>query len=1197
MMKHTQAMVVAPDSAAGDWPSRALAAMGCQSGQVITSSLRALRTAQRRGPGLAIICLTPPWQEEGLAIAGLLRSLPGQRLILISQKTSPHLLEQAQALGAEALLIPPLSEATLQAAVALALARPEGTSQDRRAEAAHCQRAEQSLRASEENLRGLLNATTQSALLMTLDFKVLAINQEGARRFGGTPEQLLGQDLSRHFSPELYQIRRGMVDTLVKTGRPLSFVDQRGPYLLENQFYPLFDQEGRVERVAVFSQDVSETKRAEDERRHSLSLLAAALEATADGILITDAQGQTRRWNRKFLEIWNFPEEILRGGDGEQARQYALSQLKDPQGFMSKVRWLYDHPQETSSELLEFLDGRLVERHSQPHRLGDQVVGRVWSFRDVSQRHRAEKQVSELLELSQSIIDHSTVGIAVYRHDGQCVLANQSLGGITGGSPAQTLAQNFRALASWRESGLLAAALKALESGSPQSLEARFLSSFGKQMWVHATLTRFLRGGQPHLLLFIEDISERKRGQDRLKDSEARFRMLFERAGEAIFLLEGPSQEAGRIVELNHAAAQMHGYAREELLAKHLTDLEVLEAALQFPERLENIAQGQWISVEVEHLRRDGARFPVEFSAGLLKIEGQDFILAFCRDISLRRQGEEHLKLAAKVYENTVEGVLITDSEGQVIMVNQAFSQITGYDAAEVIGESPPILRTEELPPELYESMWGALVTQGQWRGEVWNRRKNGEAYPEWVTISRITDALGNTSNYIAVFHDLTEIRRGEEQIKYQAHHDALTGLPNRVLFDDRLEQAMAHADRKGQRLALLFLDLDRFKQINDSLGHQVGDLMLQEVARRIKGCLRETDTVALLGGDEFTVIVPDVGGIEGTMEAARRILASLEAPFVLRGHELFTTASLGITLYPDDARDRESLLKNADLAMYRAKDQGRNNYQLFTPDLNALVMRRLDLESRLRRALENHELRVHYQPKISLASGLVIGTEALVRWQRGETLVGPMEFIPLAEDNGLILPIGEYVLEAACRQTAQWHREGLGGLSVAVNISARQFQQQDLVALVRQALRKSGLEPGFLELEITESTVMTDVQKAISILKVLSGLGVKISLDDFGTGYSSLFYLRQFPISSLKIDKSFIDDIPHKEDDVAIAQAVISLARSLGLQVVAEGVETQAQLDFLREHDCDVIQGFYFSRPLPPQRLPDFLRQHSRRL
>ncbi|MFH1034448.1 MAG: PAS domain S-box protein [Pseudomonadota bacterium] len=1081
-----------------------------------------------------------------------------------------------------------------------------GEDQEERARTATLQRgaladqaplARQFLNASEEALRGLLNATTQSAMLLDLDFRVLAINEVGARRFGVKPEQLLGQDLSQHFTPELYQSRRARLDSVINSGRAVRFVDQRGPYTLENNLYPLFDDQGRVWRVAVFSHDISEQKRAEAELEHSLSLLTAALESTADGILVTSSQGQIIRWNRKFQDLWQISEDLLMSGGGEATRRAVQRQLKDPEAFMAKVKWLYEHPEEPGLELLEFLDGRLVERHSLPQYLGGKVVGRVWSFRDVTERRQAEKQVAELLELSQSIINHSTLGIAAFSQDGQCVLANQSLSRIIGGSTAQTLSLNFYRLESWRRSGMLDSARAALESGRTQRLEAHVSTTFGREIWCHATFTSFLREGEPHLLLFVEDISERKRDQDRLLDSEARFRTLFERAGEAIFLLGGQGEQTVRIVELNRAAASLHGYTRDEMQGMLLSDLLVGEDASRLAERLEQMAQGQWISGEVEHLRKDGSRFPLEFSAGTLKLEEQAYILVFLRDISARRRGEEQLKLAAKVYENTVEGVLITDSVGAVIMVNPAFSHITGYQPSEVIGESPLILRTDDLPLEIYETMWEALITNGRWQGEIWNRRKNGEAYPEWVTISRIADSMGHATNYIAVFHDLTDIRRGEEQIKYQAHHDALTGLPNRTLFDDRLEQAMAHSDRQGQRLALMFLDLDRFKQINDSLGHQVGDMMLQEVARRIKGCLRDTDTVARLGGDEFTVIVPNVGGLEGTMEAARRILRSLEASFLLKGHELFTTASLGITLYPDDARDRESLLKNADLAMYRAKDQGRNNYQLFTPDMNAQVMQRLSLESRLRRALEKQELRVHYQPKVSLASGLVIGTEALVRWQREDTLVGPMEFIPLAEENGLILPIGEYVLDTACRQTAQWHAQGLTGLTVAVNISARQFQRQDLLALVQRVLQRSGLPPAFLELEITESTVMADVQKAIAILKVLAGLGVKISLDDFGTGYSSLYYLRQFPISSLKIDKSFIDDIPQKEDDVAIAQAVISLARSLGLQVVAEGVETQAQLEFLRAHDCDIMQGYLFSRPLPPQQIPELLRAHGQGL
>ena len=568
-------------------------------------------------------------------------------------------------------------------------------------------------------------------------------------------------------------------------------------------------------------------------------------------------------------------------------------------------------------------------------------------------------------------------------------------------------------------------------------------------------------------------------------------------------------------------------------------------------------------------------------------------LIGAVQDITEIRRSEEQMRLLGRVFEKTIEGILVTDENGVIEMVNPAFTAITGYTEEEAVGARPNILSSGRQGAEFYQELWAQLLRNGFWQGEIWNRRKSGEAFPEWLTITAMQNQQGRVTHYVGVFHDITELKRSEEQITYQAYHDALTDLPNRLLFNDRLTMATAQARRKNQGLSLLFLDLDNFKNINDSLGHAVGDLLLQSVAKRLLRWVREEDSVARLGGDEFIILL-SVDDPDYAVHVAQRILDSLGEPFWVKGHELYISASIGITLCPQDGHDPETLVSNADLAMYQAKARGRNNYQFFTPALNAQVRHRIALEGNMRRALERDEFQVYYQPKVELETGRMVGFEALVRWERPEVgLVSPNDFIPVAEETGLIVELGKFVLEAACKQTRQWHDQGYSHLHVAVNLSPRQFQQKDLVDMVRRTLHDTGLPPQFLELEVTENVVMYSVEDAIQTLRELNELGVNLSLDDFGRGYSSLYYLKRFPIQTLKIDRSFVCDIIHNPDDAAIVNTIISMSRNLNLKVIAEGVETEQQLDFLKQHRCDQMQGFLFSRPVPAVEIDQYLNEN----
>jgi diguanylate cyclase (GGDEF)-like protein/PAS domain S-box-containing protein len=553
------------------------------------------------------------------------------------------------------------------------------------------------------------------------------------------------------------------------------------------------------------------------------------------------------------------------------------------------------------------------------------------------------------------------------------------------------------------------------------------------------------------------------------------------------------------------------------------------------------------------------------------------------QDITLRKQSEKQLALAAKVFESSIEGITITDAKGLIQSVNKAFTQITGYSPEEAIGKKPNILKSDRHDQTFYQAMWSLLRDTGKWEGEIWNRRKNGEVYPEQLTITAITDEYGQLTHHVAVFHDLSDIHGYQEQIHFQAYHDALTLLPNRLLLLDRLKVAIRHAQRLTKYSAVLCLDLDNFKHVNDCLGHMAGDILLQQVAERLKGCVAADSTVARLGGDDFAILVEQCDDVKDAVLIAEKILEQFVAPFNLTSYETFITASIGITCFPTDGSDAEILLKNAELAMYRAKNEGKNKCQLFTKSMNAKVIHRLSLENSMRKAVDRNEFLVYYQPKVSASSGKIVGMEALVRWRKRDgQLISPLDFIPLAEETGLIIPIGAYVLRQACLDTGKWLKRNKN-LSVSVNLSARQFMQENLVDKIAAILKETRFPAAKLELEITESVVMGNEQAAIEQLGELKGLGLHLGLDDFGTGYSSLQYLRKMPIDTLKIDRSFIKDLPDNVESSAIAIAIISLAQALNLELVVEGVENYTQLQFLRRQDGKEmqIQGYLFSPPV----------------
>ena len=552
-----------------------------------------------------------------------------------------------------------------------------------------------------------------------------------------------------------------------------------------------------------------------------------------------------------------------------------------------------------------------------------------------------------------------------------------------------------------------------------------------------------------------------------------------------------------------------------------------------------------------------------------------------------QRQDQERLRQAAVVFDCTREGVLVSDSRGVIVHVNRALVEITGYSVEEVLGHRPNMFKSGRHGPAFYEAMFKSIDESGDWHGEIWNRRKSGEVYPQWQTVRSITDDKGQITHYVAVFSDISAIKHSQNELARLVHHDPLTDLPNRLLFTDRTEQALAFAQRHETGCALLMIDLDHFKIINDSLGHNIGDLLLKAVADRLLRIFGKGFTVARLGGDEFAVLVDNCPQVAHAANAAQQVLEVMKGAFDVDKHQLFISASIGISVFPKDALNAEQLLRNADSALFKAKSIGREGYALYTEELTAHAQYRIEVAGDLRRALEQQELRVYYQPVHDLHTSRLIGVEALVRWEhplRG--LLSPGEFIPIAERTGLIAEIDAWVLEQACWQMVQWQAAGLKLSIVAVNISSRLFARPELYTLVSTVLADTGLDPSLLELEVTESAVMDNSQVALEQMHRLRALGLRLAIDDFGTGFSSLLRLKRLPVQKLKIDQGFVAGLPGDNDDVAIVRAVIALGQSMGLQVHAEGIEQVEQARFLLDLNCNLGQGYWFGRPMPAKEL-----------
>ena len=944
--------------------------------------------------------------------------------------------------------------------------------------------------------------------------------------------------------------------------------------------------------IYAASRDITERKRLEQERGQYWKFF----QLSTDPMCVADPYGCFKLVNPAFVELTGFSEsellaqpflEFILPEDRLRTAEEMKLQVSQRPSLRFENRYLRK-------------DGTVI--HLSWTGYYDKNDGHTYaSARDITALKQAEDALLEARELVDEAQKLSKLG--GWKYD--CATARVTwtdgvyqIYGVGKDYDPTSVDRNIQFFLEDDRPALKSAFERAAYDGEPFDREARFRRFNGECIWVRATgIPRMDNGQVVSVTGYICDITEGKQIEEALRASEEQMRLFFDRqlVGMAI-----TSPQKGWL-KVNDRLCQILGYSREDLgrltwaEVTHPDDLSADQ--VQFERLLVGDIDSYFL--EKRFIRKDGAVVHTELSIGCVRcLDGSvDYVLALLADITERKRAEQQLRIAATAFESQ-EGMLITDANSIILQVNQAFTNITGYTAEDVVGKKTSLLKSGHHDSAFYGEMWWRLSQYGVWQGEVWNRRKNGEVFPEWLTITAVKGGDGGVSNYVATLTDITLRKAAEDEIKHLAFYDPLTHLPNRRLLLDRLKQALASSARTKCEGALLFIDLDNFKTLNDTLGHDVGDLLLQQVGHRLSTCVREGDTVARLGGDEFVIMLEDLSpnrqdSASQAQAVGEKILTTLNQPYLLAGQPHHSTPSIGATLFDNHQNSVDELLKRGDLAMYQAKAAGRNTLRFYDPELEAVVKERARLETDLRQGLIEEQFLLYYQPQVD-RDGRLAGAEALVRWAHPERgLVYPSEFISLAEETGLILPLGNWVLETACNQMVAWAAHAdTAHLTLAVNVSARQLRQPDFAQQVLAVVRRSGADPRKLKLELTESLLLDNVEEVIAKMTVLQEHGIRFSLDDFGTGYSSLSYLKRLPLSQLKIDQSFVRDVLTDPNDAAIAHTIVILAQSLGLTVIAEGVETEEQREFLALHGCHAYQGYLYSQPVTMEKFKEFLNR-----
>ncbi len=1053
------------------------------------------------------------------------------------------------------------------------------------------------LQTSETYLRAIFDATPDAMLISDEHGVITMVNQQTERLLGYPINELLGQSIEV-LVPERFravhpaqraQFAATAAPRPMGVGRTVKALRKDGSELdVEISLSPIQTAQGLFFASAL--RDITERKQAEATLQASEQRFRRMADSSPIMIWITDAEGEPTFVNQSWLDFAGIDSvrTMTHGGwistihpdDRETAFLAYYQNTEVPVAITTEYRL-----RNANGEWRWILDkGMPLYDES------GMFTGYIGSAIDITER----KQVQQILQDKERMLSESQciahIGSWSMELATGCVSWSDETYRIYGVDQEtfEPSVKTFLDLIHPDDRVAMKQWISDCRAGNkPAELDFRILLSDGS--------VRFIRGNggvqydemnRPlRMVGSVQDITERKQAEQVLNQLKA----MLDISLDGFWIVD----LMGNVLQANEAYAQISGYSTDELVNMHVSQLEAIEGQEQVKSHIEKIIAQGYDLFETRHRHKDGHIVDVEVSVAFLP-EFQQFC-AFCRDITERKRIELDLRIAAIAFESQ-EAMVITDTASVILRINTAFTESTGFTEQEALGRKISILKSGRHDAAFYAAMWGSLLRVGTWQGEIWDRRKNGEIYPKWLSITAVKGSDGVVTHYVGTHTDITERKFAEDQIKQLAFYDPLTRLPNRRLLQERLKHGINVERRDGKQLGLLMLDLDRFKAVNDSQGHLAGDGLLQQVALRITSRLRDVDMVARLGGDEFIVLLEDIAQPEDAARVAEEIIADLSKPFCLaHSDNVQIGVSIGISLYPQHGDTPEILMDHADAALYQAKDAGRGCFAYYSEDLTIAVRDRIAVETRLRHAIEQGELRVYYQPQVDIASGRIIGAEALVRWQDPvEGLIPPLRFIPIAEETGLIADIGGWVLRETCRQGRQWLDAGLPPLTLAVNVSSQQFRRSDICALVATVLSDTGFPPQQLELEITESGLMENQDNAAAILNNLRAQGVRLAIDDFGTGYSSLAYLKHFPLDVLKIDKSFIDDIPFQQDDMEIAATIVAMGHILGFKVLAEGVETMAQLEFLQEKGCDMYQGYIKSKPVPAHEFIELLREQQ---
>lgn len=955
-----------------------------------------------------------------------------------------------------------------------------------------------------------------------------------------------------------------------------------------------------IQHGESLTEDITERKQVELALRESHQQMYSLLNSMAEGAYGVDTDECCKFVNQSFLRILGYDnaDEVI----GKHIHELIHHSHPDGSPYPTIECRMYaayrsNVEVHVADEVFWRKDGVAipVEYWSQPIIIDGVLTGAIATFVDISER----KKVEQAAQYARSLIEASLDPLVTISVAGKITDVNTATEQVTGMTRDNLIGSDFTNYFIDPEQARIGYQ-KVFSQGFVTDYPLAIRHQSGKIIDVlyNATVYRDTNGKVLGVFAAARDITERKQIEARLADSESRLRAIIENEPECIKIVDAE----GRLVQMNPAGlAMIEADSEEQVVGCSVFQVIAPEYRNAYAKMHRRVLAGDTVQMEYEVIGLKGGRRWLETHAVPMKeANGQLVHLAVTRDISERKQADAKLRIAATVFE-AQEGMMVTDANNNILTVNKAFTDMTGYSVDEVIGQNPRLLRSGRQNPDFYAALWDSIVNTGAWEGEIWNRRKNGDCYPEYLTITAVKDPNEIVTHYVGTHTDITLRKAAAEEIERLAFYDPLTRLPNRRLLQERLKQALAASQRSGRKGALLFIDLDNFKTLNDTLGHDMGDLLLQQVAERLSACVRESDTVARLGGDEFVVMLKDLSEqdefivmlkelSEQPSEAAKqaeitgnKILTILNQPYKLDTHDYVSTPSIGATLFNGHERTVDELLKNADIAMYQAKTSGRNTLRFFDPQMQNAIAARFLLEDQLHKALLNQQFELYYQLQID-STHRALGAEVLIRWHHPERgLMNPVEFIPLAEETGLILPIGLWVLETACAQLKAWQQTpATRDLVLSFNVSAKQFFHANFMTQVLAAIHYHAIDPLLLKLELTEEVLVKNIEDSISIMNALGEIGIQFSLDNFGTGYSSLKYIKKLPLNQLKIDQSFIRDIANNSGDRAIVRIIIAMAESLNLNVIAAGLESEEQRQFLLNNGCTYYQGYLFSKPIP---------------